>query len=147
VNDIIWRDGDRWRDLTKSVTSRGAATVISSHGTAMLIDAAAGYYRRLPLEGGKRLPDDGTWLPLGSYSLTPCGLVVDGDTWHRGTAVRLVLNGLAPTWARTNLGRAVLADVVERRVISIAGHPDDPCRAHYCIRRNAAGEPEPSARS
>jgi hypothetical protein len=133
--ELLWRDGDAWCDLTERVGVTGTATVVSRSGTAVLLDVGRRLYRRVPLEGGRRLPVDLVWLALGTFALTPCGLVIDGETWYRGTHVRLVLAGLHESWLHGDFGGELLRQVMARQAPYAPGHPSSTCRAHYCVRR------------
>src|SRR5437868_11012413 len=101
MTQSLWRDGDSWCHLTELVELAQTATVVSESGTAVLLDLDRGRYRRVPLEGGHLLPGDSLWLPLGTFALTPCGLVIDGAYPYWGTRVRLVCTGLHELWVHS----------------------------------------------
>lgn len=137
------RDGDAWCNLTGRVAAAGTATVVSEHGTAVLIDVGRRRYRRVPLEGGQGLLVDGVWVGFASFSLTPCGLVIGGEAWYRGTRVRLVTAGLDELWLQGDFGPEVLRRVMARRAPRAPGHPASMCRARYCVRRVSREDRDP----
>ena len=131
--EVIWRDGDAWRDLAGDVRAAGAATVVSLQGTTRLVDVAGDRQLRLARPGGHRMDFDGEWVPLGHWALTPCGLVISASWhWAAGSPVRLVLAGLVEDWPGTELGATVLEAVRAGLEPSAPGHPDLDCGAPYC---------------
>ena len=139
TEDIIWKDGDAWRDLTDEVRAAGAATAISLHGTARFIDVEHGRQARFPTPKAGLFVCDSCWLPLGDWSLTPCGFVTEAsDHWSRGTRLRLVLAGFVPYWAGTEAGAVMLAAVQAGTEPTAPGHPDGACGAYWCPLGRAA---------
>ena len=130
---IIWEDGDTWRDLTDAVISAGTATAISLHGTARFIDAEHGRQARIRTLKAGVFSCDGEWLPLGNWSLSPCGFVTEAPGhWSRGTPLRLVLAGLVEDWAGTEAGAVALAAVQAGTEPAAPGHPAELCGAFWC---------------
>ena len=131
--DILWKDGDAWRDLTDEVSAAGAATAISLHGTARFIDVEHGRQARFSDLSAHDMDCDGEWLPLGDWSLSPCGFVTEApDHWSRGTPLRLVLAGFVEDWAGTPIGTETLAAVQAGTEPAAPGHPAGPCDAYWC---------------
>ena len=129
----LWQDGDPWRDLTEDVDAAGAVTVVSQNGTARLVDTAERLQLRLALEGGHSMLGDAQWQPYRMLKLTPCGIVIHGDSyWARGTPLRLVLVGVLPRWMDSPHGRAAVEALIARRRPSSPNHPAKPCGAAYC---------------
>jgi len=146
--DIIWKAGDAWRDLTDDVRAAGTATAISLHGTARYIDAEHGRQARFPTMKAGVFACDGHWLPLGDWSLTPCGLVTEApDHWSRGTPLRLVLAGFVEGWASTPIGVETLAAVHASSEPTAPGHPASragPTGAHSALLRSGGHGPSPA---
>ena len=130
--EVIWSDGDPWRDLAPDVVAAGAATVISLRGTTRLVDVVQRRQFRVPLSGGHVMDFDAEWVSLGRWALTPCGLVISAsEHWAAGSPVRLVLAGLVPRWYDTEVGATVLEAVRAGNEPSAPGHPDLDCGAAY----------------
>ena len=126
--DIIWEDGDTWRDLTDDVRAIGVATVVSLHGATRFIEADRGRQVRVPGQVAHAADFDGRWLPLGDWQLTPCGAVtLHLDHWSCGTRLRLVLAGFVGDWADTKAGAATLAAIEAGAEPTAPGHPAGPC--------------------
>jgi hypothetical protein len=133
---LLWRDGDRWRTLNGELAARGAATIISEHGTARFIDFDRRRHIRQPLEGGNVVFGDRSWMPFAQVAVTPCGVVLDHPQfWARSTPLRLVFAGFVDTWMSTAAGRDAVHAAVRRIPPTSPGHPDEPCAAYYCTRR------------
>ena len=131
--EVIWRDGDQWRDLAGDVKAAGAATVVSLRATTRLVDVVGEHQLRVPSSTGHVMDLDGQWTSLGDWSLTPCGLVIDAaEHWAAGTPLRLVLAGLAPDWSSTEVGQAVLDALLAGKEPVAPGHPEGACGAAYC---------------
>ena len=136
---VIWRDGDRWRNLTGEAVAAGQVTVISESGATRLLDIEQKRHGRMAIEGGHSMRFDGVWRPMGSFELTPCGVVIE-QSGARGTPVRLVLAGLVTDWLMTPLGSATVDAVIARRPPVSPRHPEAPCKALYCLRRRGLSE-------
>lgn len=160
---VIWRSGDRWRDLNAEVTDISFTAISRSGATRIVKRAGNGapglWHIRLPFEGGHRMLADGRrtrdgltgWGRLDQFHLTPCGLTVvepgsritdDGGVrgygyWEKSTQLRLVLAGVVPDWPSTSPGRHTVEQIVNKATIDdYTGHPDEPCGALYCLRRS-----------
>ena len=132
----FWVDGDPWRDLLPEIEAVGAATFVSANGSARFIDLRRRRHLRIPLEAGHRMTFDGGWLDGYVVECSPCGLVIEGTFWARGTNLRLPLPGLAYGWPSTAPGRMVVDAVIAGLPpICGEGHPPEPCLAIYCYAR------------
>lgn len=138
--ETIWTSGEHWRDLTDELADLCEWTAISRSGTARLV--RHGQTMRIPLEGGNRIILDGRWNPVSRLTVTPCGIVYDGQLgdWSAGTRLWAVLAGSQPEWNRTTFGRRLLDRVIAReQPDTTVGHPVEPCTGYYCPQRfNAA---------
>lgn len=137
AGEVLWRDGDRWRDLTAAVWNAGRVTAVSENGTVTFISAYGRRYKRQPVEGGHVLHGDGTWSPFETFTATPCGIVFGWKFNLRCTTpLRFAVAGFVPAWPTTPLGHAALREVISGRPPTAAGHPAEPCPARYCRRRS-----------
>ncbi len=138
----IWRSGDPFRNLTSDALSADAVTVISRSGAARLLDIEHHRHDRIPFEGGRRMMFDGTWRPLRSVRLTPCGLDVDGyEDWARGTPLWAAVTGLHPQWTTTSWGRPIVDAIPTGQSPVVSDHPDEHCGALHCPAPNTAATP------
>ena len=138
---IIWKDGDRWRDLTDDAEAAGTATVVNLDGATRYLNLEVGEQCRVASVQARPLPDDETWAPFDAWRLTPCGLV----TGHEGRRAHsmplwLVLAGFVCDccWPGTKLGAQVVAAIEAGARPVARGHPIRPCGASWCQRRLAA---------
>lgn len=138
---VLWRPEDGWCDIAQLISDAGEATVVSKNGSARLFRFGphGAHHTRVPLEGGHVMAGDLYWRRLDVLIGGPCGLHLAGpslDHWAAGTPVRLILAGLWPQWATLPEARSTLEAVVQRAELPAPkGHPDDPCRALYCLVR------------
>ena len=131
--EVIWQDGDKWRDLAGDIRAAGSATVVSLRATTRLLDVANGRQLRVPSSAAHVMDLDLQWVSLGNWAITPCGLAIDAaEYWAGGTPLRLVLAGLVPDWPSTEVGRSVLDALRAGREPVAPGHPEGPCDAAYC---------------
>lgn len=125
---LLWQLGDMWADLSSFVEA--PVTVVTANGTATLLNAGEGWSCRVPLNGGHTLVGDSTRVPLATIAVaTSCGLVIRGDTADSArmtTNVALVIEGLHSDWQK--LARWPLDGTW-----NVAGHPERPCGAAYCV--------------
>ncbi len=131
----LWHLGDPWLDLLPLLPPNGPVTVVSAHGTATILDAGTGWHRRIPLEGGHRLPGDGErWRYDQVLCATPCGVNISSSNgwWHRTSRLILVAAGAHPRWLDSTLGRDVYMQVI-RSGWSAPEHPPGPRGALHCM--------------
>ena len=133
---VLWRAGDRWRDLADVVAE--PVTIVTEHHTARLIHQHEHWQSRVPASGGHVMFRDNYPAPLSRVTTaTPCGLTTVGESplgWQASSRLILVLEGLHDAWRSTILTAGHPIPSINDWTTD--GHPDAVCGAVYCINKD-----------
>ena len=133
--EVLWQDGEGWRDLAPQVVEAQRVTVVTRSGTTHLLDLEDGTVTRIPSAGSSHLRMDGERFRIDSLvAATPCGLVIrlGQDRYRCTTGVHLLLEGHHRDW----VGDFGPSPGPQGAVGRFSDHPPVACNALYCGLRS-----------